>query len=203
MRECVCLVCHIAIDPMGPLSFNQSPMAMARAALAPRGPGTLGVGCVPSTRCRGCAMCMVKSRVRSRRGGIWPWEWGHCRWLPIDFGDAKQPNAAVTQRPSSVVRAPSLGGRGHDMLARFKLKCGVSCQGAKGQGALARSHSRLLASRANGRPACSPMFGACFPCPPLSTTASPLVMKSTSNVRATRPPHQVPDALPSLPERRK
>lgn len=120
--------------------------------------------------------------------------------------DAKQPNAAVTQRrpPSSDRQALEDGGT----TCSPDLSLSAACR-AKGPRVreplqtLARSHSRLLASRANGRLACSPMFGACFPCPPLSTTASPLVMKPWSNVRATRPPHQVPDALPSLPDRRK
>ena len=67
---------------------------------------------------------------------------------------------------------------------------------AKGQGALARSHSRLLASRSNGRPACSPMFGACFPCPPLSTTlVKPWAVKQRPRDAPSSPGTRCPPVL--------
>lgn len=177
----------------------QSPMAMARAA--PRGPGTVGVGCVPYTvhdRCRRCAWSNLESDL------AWAVS-GHGNGVTADgchrLGRCQAANAAVTQRSSTVVRAPSLGGRGHDMLARFKLKCGLSCQGGQGSGTLARSHSRLLASRANGRAACSPMFGACFPCPPLSTTTA-----STAGEAMEQRPRDAPSSpgtrCPPVPTRR-
>jgi hypothetical protein len=126
---------HWSVCAMGPLSVVNPDGHAHGPRGSPRGPGTAGVGCVPSTKCRRC--------------GAWPNLESDLVWAVSGHGNGvtadgchrvqgcQATNAAVTQRSSTVVRAPSLG-EWHDSSRDLSLSaaCRAKCQvpSAKFQG---------------------------------------------------------------------
>lgn len=124
----------------------------------------------------------------------------------IDLGDAKQPTLpSPNGRPPSSERQ-ALEDGGTTCSPDLSLSAACRAKGAKGAKGQAPLQDLIpdfwRRGPMGGRPAPPCLAHVFLALRSQQRQHQPLV-RPWSNVRATRPPHQVPDALPSLPDGRK